>query len=48
MMPLIPASFATRAHCRQSSSVGWKVAGSSDPFPHSSSVKVFMLKCTNA
>jgi len=48
MMPRMPASFATRAHWRQSSSLGANSAGDSLPSPHSRPVNVFMLKCTNA
>ena len=47
MIPFAPASFATRTHWLQSSSVGAKTVGSSLPSPHSLSVKVLGPKCIN-
>jgi hypothetical protein len=37
-----------RTHCRASNAVGLNTAGSSRPLPHSTLVKVFGPKCTNA
>src|ERR1019366_6989709 len=44
----MPAAFAAATHWCASRSVGLNSLGSSCPSPHSRSVKVFMLKWTNA
>src|SRR5680860_415395 len=44
MMPFIPASLATCAHCLASSVEGLNCSGDSPPVPHSMFVNVFILK----
>ena len=46
--PFKPASFITATHCSASKAVGLKTSGLSSPKPHSLSVKVLVVKCTNA